>query len=594
MPDNPLSFPSDPWVIKPQVLDEIFTDRSEFLEYFYETARKAATRRAMSTVLLGQRRMGKTEIFRRVVNRLFFEQDPQSPDAVVPVYFSFPDTQSDPLTFALKYVENFMRYYFAFHTRRPEIIRDTMDIDRLIAEMEAARTVQPRISGLGRLLGWYKPMREGRTTNPQQDAVEIPRRISDSDDSTIVVFLDEFQNTHLPHDKFRIVGYMQNAVESYTCPHFVTGSAMSILAREILGRGALFGRFRSKPIEELSGFWGAELVKRAAHYYDITVPEVMAPIVAERCGGNPFYIAAVVQQAAELKASLVDEESINSVLAIDISSGFIWAELYEQVNGWIGRINEHNITKWILYLSAQEEERKISLERIQRELKAKEGTDVSLEMIREVLVRLSRGDLLDYKEFGNWFHGVDDPILLEFIKVWGRVELEGQSQARVRGELDDRYRKLARRIHDYKGYLAEVFMAQVLLSNQNHRKQPLPGRFFNSQEDIQLPTILHYLNHRVQLSSGKEKEVDILAAYSGVTWVCQSKWVTDRKVGVAVLQAMLEQVKLVQEEYDPIAIQTWLFAHEGLTEEAKVLAQKECIFWSNREQLDGILAHLGL
>lgn len=63
MPDSPTNFPAAPWVIKPQVPDEIFTDRQEFLEYFYDAARKAADRRTMSTVLLGQRRMGKTEIF---------------------------------------------------------------------------------------------------------------------------------------------------------------------------------------------------------------------------------------------------------------------------------------------------------------------------------------------------------------------------------------------------------------------------------------------------------------------------------------------------------------------------------------------------
>jgi hypothetical protein len=33
----------------------------------------------MSTVLFGQRRMGKTEIFKRIVNRLFFEQDHRDP-----------------------------------------------------------------------------------------------------------------------------------------------------------------------------------------------------------------------------------------------------------------------------------------------------------------------------------------------------------------------------------------------------------------------------------------------------------------------------------------------------------------------------------
>ena len=39
--------------------------------------------------LLGQRRMGKTEIFKRVVNKLFHEQDHNDPKAVIPVYFEF-------------------------------------------------------------------------------------------------------------------------------------------------------------------------------------------------------------------------------------------------------------------------------------------------------------------------------------------------------------------------------------------------------------------------------------------------------------------------------------------------------------------------
>ena len=84
-----------PWIVKQIVPEDVYTDRTEFLDYFHEYALKAATRRTMSTVLLGKRRMGKTEIFKRVVNRLFFEQDPKSPDAVVPVYFSFPEQQMD-------------------------------------------------------------------------------------------------------------------------------------------------------------------------------------------------------------------------------------------------------------------------------------------------------------------------------------------------------------------------------------------------------------------------------------------------------------------------------------------------------------------
>ncbi len=69
------------WVVKTAVSEEVYTDREEFLDYFYKAALDAAGRRTMSTVLLGQRRMGKTEIFKWVVNRLFFDQDPKDPDS---------------------------------------------------------------------------------------------------------------------------------------------------------------------------------------------------------------------------------------------------------------------------------------------------------------------------------------------------------------------------------------------------------------------------------------------------------------------------------------------------------------------------------
>ena len=81
----------DQMAIKTLVPDEIYTDRKELLDLFYNEALKAATRRTVSMVLLGQRRMGKTEIFKRAVNRLFFEQDYKNPCAVVPAYYKFPD-----------------------------------------------------------------------------------------------------------------------------------------------------------------------------------------------------------------------------------------------------------------------------------------------------------------------------------------------------------------------------------------------------------------------------------------------------------------------------------------------------------------------
>ncbi|MCP4107820.1 MAG: hypothetical protein GY749_20135 [Desulfobacteraceae bacterium] len=588
---------SSRWVVRPVVPEEVYTDRQEFLDYFYDAAIKAAHRRTMSTVLLGQRRMGKTEIFKRVVNRLFSEQDPKNPEAVIPVYYSFPDSHMDETKFAKEYLENFMRYYVGFLTKQPELVLMEPKEDELISLIREYRLLFPFTKILDWILGWHDAVVKREVYLSHKDALNIPRRVSDIDDSTVVMFLDEFQNTRLPQYDFDIVGFMQNAVESPTCPHFVTGSAMSILAREIIGRGSLFGRFDSEVIEPMPSYWGKELALRAASYYKAEMPEVTAPVVAERCGGNPFYITAVIKQAVKMGKTVSDEKTLNEILAVDISSGFIWGELNDQVTRWIRRINEQGITKWVLYLSALDEneekdkKKRLNVERIQREIREREGRHVSLEDVRDVLIKLSRGDLVEYLELGGWFRRVKDPILLEFLKVWGRIEVEGHDQSKVQYNLVNRYRSLKRRISEYKGYFAEVHMSQVLLNSQ---RKTVPGHLFNSAEDIVMPWRFIFVRHRMRIGSGKGREIDVIGAAGGEVWVCQSKWVKDHKMGTDVLKELVSQAETVKEDMEPEAVRMWIFAHEGLTKDGAAFAEKHGILWSSRKEFDELLVYLGL
>lgn len=585
-----------PWVIKPLVPEPVYTDRQEFLDYFYNAALKAATRRTMSNVLLGQRRMGKTEIFKRVVNRLFFEQDNKSPDAVVPVYFSFPDTIIDEKIFGKDYIENFLRYYVGFYTRQPDMIVDNLKGEKLLSKIEQSRSLYPFTRTLGLIIDLHDDIETGNSILPVRDALGMLRRVSDIDDSTIAVFLDEFQNTRLPEYNFDIVGFMQEAVESPTCPHFVTGSVISILSREIIGRGTLFGRFDSNTIEPMTGYWGAKLAEKAAKYYKTKLPSIMAPSIAERCGGNPFYISALIRQASRQNRPVSNEKELNEILAVDLSSGFIWGELNDQVSRWIKRINDQNITKWILYLSALEEnenkERRneLSLEKIQKTIEEREGSLVPIETIRDVLIKLSRGDLVEYLELGNWFRRVKDPILLEFLKIWGKIEVEGLNTVSVQENLADKYHSFKKRISEYKGYLAEIHMSQILLDSKS---KILPGSFFNHNEDIKVPPFI-YVHHRVRFSSGKGREIDVYGAAAGEKWVCQSKWVTGKKMGIDVLRALMAQADMVKQEKNPETLRKWLFAHNGLTKNAEDFAKENEIFWSSRKEFDELLNHVGL
>ena len=578
-----------PPVLPSRVPEAVYTDRQEFLDSFYHLALEARFQRSMSTVLLGQRRMGKTEIFLRVVNRLFWDQDHQDPQAVIPVYYSFRDEPTDRLTFAIDYVENFLRWLVAFRLREPKILqRGTVDRNDLVA---LAQSRLPMSAGLEGTLHLLDSLPKHTVIIPEEVAVIEPVRVSDWDGIPIAVFLDEFQNARLPQYNFSVVGYMQKAVESLSCPHIVTGSAMSILAREIIGRGSLFGRFYGEEIAAMTPYWGTELALRAARYYQLSLSEEMAAVVADRCGGNPFYITAVVRQAVKRQTVLQDEETINETLAVDVSSGFIWGELNDQVSRWIERINEYGITKWVLYLSALEEGDRLDLSRIQRELREREGKDVPLETIREVLIKLSRGDLLQYMELGGWFRKVNDPILLEFLKVWGRIEVEGQAQGLVQHDLREHYKTLARKFHEYKGYLGEIFMAQVLWSGQN---TTLPGRFFHSGQDITMPWHFSYIHHRVRLKSGTGQEIDVLGAAGGDMWVCQSKWWVQDKVGVKELQILEQQGELLHAEHPGVTLTLWLFAFSGLTEDAETYAKDHGILWSSLPEFNALLEHIGL
>ncbi|MBF0451592.1 MAG: hypothetical protein HQK75_12875 [Candidatus Magnetomorum sp.] len=582
--------------VKTLVPDEIYTDRQEFIDYFYDASLKAIKRMTKSMVLLGQRRMGKTEIFKRVVNKLFFEQNHKTENVVIPIYYSFDDDISDRREFAIAYVESFIRWYVAFKLQNVDLIKNPSDYNQLLQLVKSNIDIT---NGFSIALDLMETLLYKDIVLPQKHALMLPRLVSDRDNTTIVMFLDEFQNIHLPQHNFRVIGHMQQAVESPTCPHFVTGSAMTILSKDILGRGTLFGRFRNKPIKAFTDYYGSELVIRSARFYHANVSLEMAPVISNRCGGNPFYIDAVIHQAAEQNEALTTEQAMNRILAVDINSGFIWGELHDQIIRWMTRINDVGITKWVLYLSAICDGDRIDIEWIQEQLLQKEGNNVSIEEIKDVLVKLSRGDLLEYLELGGWFKKIDDPILLDFLKVWGKTDIEGFDRTGVTSKLVKEYTSLKNKITEHIAYLSEIYMSQILWNGQG---KTFSGHYFHSDVDIKIPNMIIFIKHRVRLGASSGQEIDVYASAGDEFWICESKYWKGKKVGSTQLNNLLslaEQVKEFEgkkyfESENPVKLVLWLYAHDGLTGPALKLAKEKGVLWSDRDDLDTLMKTVGL
>ncbi|OQY60531.1 MAG: hypothetical protein B6245_01100 [Desulfobacteraceae bacterium 4572_88] len=226
------------------------------------------------------------------------------------------------------------------------------------------------------------------------------------------------------------------------------------------------------------------------------------------------------------------------MLAVDISSGFIWGELGDQVSRW------------------------------------------------------ARGDLLEYKAFGNWFGKINDPILNEFLKVWGRIEIERQDHQQVEDTARIRFEKTQRRFHEYKGYLAEVYMIQVLWNSQG---RTLPGRYFHSGGDIVMPDRFSYIDQRHRPGAGVKMETDIYAAAGTEVWMAESKW-WNRPAGPDVVTDMLGQAEILRKRKgdDLRTLRLWIFAHDGLSSGAAELVRQHGILWSSRAELDGLLREVSL
>jgi len=138
--------------------------------------------------------------------------------------------------------------------------------------------------------------------------------------------------------------------------------------------------------------------------------------------------------------------------------------------------------------------------------------------------------------------------------------------------------------------MAEVYMAQILL---NAQRKKLPGRYFHQEEDIQVPDFT-YVRLREQLGPGAGSEIDVHGGAGIEQWVAESKWLSDRKVGISLIKKLLDKAEMVKKDREADWVRVWFFSHEGFTNEAEKFMQEKGIFWSTRADLDELLEYVNL
>jgi len=567
--------------------DEIFTDRGELLSVLKKIALDAKVQRHISPVLIGHRRVGKTELLKRLYNELFWEQE-----EVVPIYITFEDLSRESRQFASKYFATFLSQYVGFKQKNVELAQDA-ESDEIIERAQKFAQIQDNY-GLLRILNKYHGAAKNKEfTWPILDcSIWAPRRVSRDNEEPMFVMLDEFQHVIEIRDESgidpNVLGKYQHAVESRRCPHLVTGSAVTLLTKDIIGRGPLFGRFRAEYIRGLEGYYVIELCQKLGKHHDVKVNVEMASYLSDRTGGNPFYLDCIFAGAHRLGMALTHLDAVNEVISYELTQGAIWSELYRQLNYYFNTINEYGITKNIFYFATRYQDEKIDKKKIAASMSHWRVTE---EQVVDILLALSRADLIEEKVAGTEFYNIKDPIMREFTDAWARVDVENATWAQANVELQERYNKLAGTYANLKGYATEL-MVQFLMMRFN-RHEVEGEAFFNHPGKIFLPRFVWVDSQTVKLSDSPQYQIDVVGRSVPYLWLVEVKN-TEQPIGLKDVEHFAAACKVAPKVIGGDEVTRWYVSTKGFTTDATDYLNGHGFLYSDRSQINELLRHFGL
>ncbi|OQY59008.1 MAG: hypothetical protein B6245_08825 [Desulfobacteraceae bacterium 4572_88] len=567
--------------------DDLFTDRDDWLEYLCKMGTDLGSGvPMMSAAIVGLRRLGKTELFRRAYNSLFFCQD-----KVVPVFWTFEGKKLINPPFSKKYLENFLRQYFAFRNKAE--YKDIFKYD--LPQLFDYGLDNDRSEGIGHvIISFSNQMRSDGISEMLSIAINAPRTVAFQNEEKIIVFVDEFQEVVRLEDtdgyNSFCLGMYQEAVESFDCPHVITGSSKSLMLYDILRTGPLYGRFFLKYIEGMDEYFAKDLVYKWCEHFGIRTAEHVAAWTAWKSAGNPYYIQLIVKQAAEMGLHLNTPENLTDVYVASLMHGTIRAELERQVQKFVNEQNNQGIGRELIYHASEYEI--ISF----RQMKEIAGRlDCTFEEVRKMMTDLAWADLWDADSVkGTYFVKLKDPVMNEFLEIWCEEWVQNRSSKSVEAEKLGRYKKKAKQFDWFKGIAVQIYILYMMSKWDNREVDG--NKYFGTDRKIVLPKFRWVDNRNLKPESEKEVEIDILGVDAGVDvqWLGECKYWKD-KVGLRVVKEFAEErAETGRKVYNLETTVLWFFSRMGFSKNAGAYMKERGILHTDEEELNSLLESFGV
>jgi hypothetical protein len=271
--------------------DEEFFSRNSDVEKLFQAGLDVARSLQPSCFLTGNRKSGKTEILKRVYNRMFWDQD-----VVVPFFHPFSNSFNSAEAFCREYFFRNILQFVGFLRKDPMLVMaDEFNLGRIIQ-----LAYESKCSWLVEILDDFQAYSHDRDLQAAAKlAIAFPATASMKAGLRAFVILDDFHRiASLPsaEEMGHVTANFMLALQSRQAPHLFSGSLKTVL-KSLFKTAELPGSVDVVPLRPLKSAEAQLLFERLCQRFDVAYEPDLSLLVVQQLDNNPFYQRILVQTA---------------------------------------------------------------------------------------------------------------------------------------------------------------------------------------------------------------------------------------------------------------------------------------------------------
>jgi hypothetical protein len=420
-------------------------------------------------------------------------------------------------------------------------------------------------------------------------ALNFPEQLSSRDDTTIGIFIDEFQLFMELSGKFDITRLLRSIVQNQHRTRYIALGSWMTKFDELFADAAspLFLHFVLESLPNFSRDDSFEFLLKYFNRFEITLTKEMLDKMYELCHGHPMYLNSLADRLLLLNSTGMDmdKKSVKMAFLTEITSknGMINRHCNYILNVSLVKSKSHATLKTILHILAKEDDSGLTLSLISEKMKRKPN------IVLKQLNRLLATDLLIKTDRNYCFA---DPVIKQYMEIEElgidlslSDNLLSQVKPDLFEELEEKYLKASTQLGTAKE--SEI---REMISGFNG--QVVGGHLFGRDGTILLPRVDEASNF-VDIDSNGDifdenfvVEIDALVKGSE-NWLVEVKW-KNKPSQPSDIDMLIRKKQFIEGIRNLNIDALWLISKNGFSEKTIDVAEANNVLLTDADDLYSI------